>query len=284
MNFKEFRNKIAVKSLTRYVLVVKNRDTLEDKLSITLTPLNLILLVSGIFVMFAFIILFLFTRTPLREYIYGSANDNFYKNEYLKMNYLKDSLQQKVDDIEKERINILNILSGKDSVYQNAPKPDTNRVSINFDSDEISEDESLLRKEIEQNSQNLEEISIFESKTYFTPVKGFISDTFNSKSKHYAIDIAAPKNTAIKSIANGTVITTAWTPDNGNIIIVQHTDNLISVYKHGAAILKKNGSYVSAGEPIALVGNTGELSNGYHLHFEIWQNGTPVNPKDFIVF
>ncbi|MCC6722332.1 MAG: M23 family metallopeptidase [Bacteroidia bacterium] len=284
MKFKEFRKRWAIKIHTRYVLVLKNRDTLEDKLSITLTPLNVVLLISGIFVLFTFIILFLFTRTPLREYVYGTANESFYKNEYLKMNYLKDSLQFKVENIEKERINLVNILMGNDSIYQNAPLPDTSKVSVKFDSDEISEEESKLREEFEKNKQNLAEISTFDSKTFFTPLKGFISDTFNLYNNHYALDIAAPKNSAVKSIANGTVIAVGWTPDNGNIIIIQHADNFISVYKHSSALLKKSGSYVSAGEPIAFIGNTGELSSGYHLHFELWQNGMPVNPTDYILF
>ena len=284
MNFREFRKKIAIKSQTRYVLVLKNRETLEDKLSITLTPLNVVLLLSGIFVLFTFIILFLFTRTPLREYAYGSANENFYKTEYLNINNLKDSLQQKIENLENERQNLLNILSGNDSIYQKAPIPDSNKLSINFEPDQISEVETEFREELEKNSQNLDEISPFESKTFFTPLKGFITDTFNLETNHYAIDIASPKNSAIKSIGNGTIIATAWTPDNGNIVIIQHSDNVVSVYKHNSVILKKNGSYVSAGEPIALVGNSGELSSGYHLHFELWQNGMPVNPKDFILF
>lgn len=284
MNFREFRKKIAAKSLTRYVLVLKNRETLEDKLSITLTPLNLVLLVSGIFVLFAFIILFLFTRTPLREYAYGSGNDAFYKTQYLKMNNLKDSLEFRIENMEKERQNLLNILSGNDSIYQKVPVSDTGNVSLNFEAAKISDDEAEFREEYEKTSQNLAEISPFELKTYFSPLKGFITDTFNMENNHYAIDIASPKNSAIKSIGNGTVIATDWTPDNGNIIIIQHSDNVISVYKHNSAILKKNGSYVSAGEPIALVGNTGELSSGYHLHFELWKDGMPVNPKDFIMF
>ncbi|NUM32251.1 MAG: M23 family metallopeptidase [Bacteroidetes bacterium] len=284
MNFKEYRKKIATKSLTKYVLVLKNRETLEDKLSITLTPLNLILLLSGIFVLFAFIILFLFTRTPLREYAYRSQNETFYKNEFLKMNNLKDSLMLKIENIEKERQNLLNILSGNDSIYQNVPLTDTANVSLDFEADKISEDEAKFREEYEKTSQNLAEISPFELKTFFPPLKGFITDTFNTETNHFAIDIASAKNTAIKSIGNGTVIATDWTPENGNIIIIQHSDNVISVYKHSSAILKKSGSYVSAGEPIALVGTTGELSSGYHLHFEMWKNGTPVNPKDFIIF
>ena len=230
------------------------------------------------------VILLLLTRTPLREYVYGSSSDNGYKVEYLKLNHLKDSLEQKVQTIDNERNNLLNILMGRDSIYRNAPKADSADISSNVDLDNISPEEQELRKQLENGDINEMDIVAYNGNTMFTPLQGFITDTFNIKKNHYALDIAAPENSAIKSVLNGTVILSTWTPENGNTIIIQHPNDLISVYKHNSALLKKNGNYVSAGEPVALVGNTGELSSGYHLHFELWQNGIPVNPKDFILF
>lgn len=284
MNFKDLRKYLAVKSRTHYILVLRNRETWEDKFSVILTPLNVLMILSSIVVLFTLVILLLLTRTPLREYVYGGGAGESYKVEYLKLNYLKDSLEQKVQTIDKERNNLLNILMGRDSIYRNAPKPDSADVSGAFDFDKVSPEEQALREQLENGDINQMDIVAYTGNTMYSPLQGFITDTFNVKKNHFALDIAAPKNSAIKSVLNGTVILSTWTPESGNTIVIQHPNDFISVYKHNSALLKKDGSYVSAGEPVALVGNTGELSSGYHLHFELWQNGIPVNPKDFILF
>jgi murein DD-endopeptidase MepM/ murein hydrolase activator NlpD len=284
MNFKDFRKNLAIKSKTHYILVLRNRETWEDKFSIILTPLNVLMILSGIIVLFSFIIILVLTRTPLREYVYGGGSDETYKKEYLQMSYLRDSLEMKLQSIDKERNNLLNILMGRDSVYRNAPKTDSAGVSSNFDLDKISPEEEAFREQLENGDINTMDVIAYSGNNIYTPLQGFITDSFNLKTHHYALDIAAPKNTPVKSILSGTVILSAWTPDNGNIMVIQHANDFISVYKHNAALLKKDGSYVGAGEPVALVGNTGEQSSGYHLHFELWQKGIPVNPKDFILF
>lgn len=284
MNFRDFRKNLARRSKTHYILVLRNRETWEDKFSVILTPRNLILIFSGILVLFSFLILLLLTRTPLREYVYGSGSDENYKKEYLEMSYLKDSLAMKMHANDLERANLLNILMGRDSMYRNAPKPDTGSMVSSDELDKISPEEEALREQLESGDLSKMNIIPYSGNNMFTPIQGYITDTFNMNTRHYALDIAAPKNSAVKSILNGTVIVSTWTPDNGHVIVIQHANDFISVYKHNAALLKKQGGYVSAGEPVALVGNTGELSSGYHLHFELWQNGVPVNPKDFILF
>jgi len=125
MNFKDFRKNLAIKSKTHYILVLRNRETWEDKFSIILTPLNVLMILSGIIVLFSFIIILVLTRTPLREYVYGGGSDETYKKEYLQMSYLRDSLEMKLQSIDKERNNLLNILMGRDSVYRNVPKTDS---------------------------------------------------------------------------------------------------------------------------------------------------------------
>jgi murein DD-endopeptidase MepM/ murein hydrolase activator NlpD len=285
MNFKDFRKHLLIKSRTPYILVLRNRETWEDKFSVILTPLNLLLIFSGTIVLFSLIILLLLTRTPLKEYVYGGGSGETYKMEYLKLSYLMDSLEKKVETIDLERNNLLNILMGRDSVYKNAPKSDTTKdVSGTLDLENLSPEEQALRQQLENGDIHQMDIVAYTGNTMYTPVQGFVTDTFNIQKNHYALDISAPKNSAVKSVLNGTVILSTWTPDNGNIIIIQHPNDFISVYKHNSALLKKDGNYVSAGEPVALVGNTGEFSSGYHLHFELWQNGLPVNPKDFILF
>ncbi|PIQ48049.1 MAG: peptidase M23 [Cytophagales bacterium CG12_big_fil_rev_8_21_14_0_65_40_12] len=118
----------------------------------------------------------------------------------------------------------------------------------------------------------------------FSPISGYVSQAFDPKNEHFGIDIVSKKDEPVKCIADGTVIFSSWTQDAGNVIAVQHKENLISVYKHNSALTKEVGNFITAGEILAIIGNTGELTNGPHLHFELWYNGSAVNPEDFIVF
>jgi murein DD-endopeptidase MepM/ murein hydrolase activator NlpD len=111
-----------------------------------------------------------------------------------------------------------------------------------------------------------------------------ITNEFNASQNHYGIDIVAKQNEAIKCVLDGTVILSNWTLETGYTIAIQHQQNIVSVYKHNSALLKKEGEFVKAGDPIAIVGQTGELTTGPHLHFELWSDGNPVNPKDYINF
>ncbi len=120
--------------------------------------------------------------------------------------------------------------------------------------------------------------------SFYAPLKGVITDTFNQRNKHTAIDIASYPNAAVKATLDGTVVLSSWTPETGHVMVVQHTDNFISVYKHNAVLLKKQGNRVRVGEVIALMGNSGELTSGPHLHFELWHNGLAVDPADYIKF
>ena len=119
---------------------------------------------------------------------------------------------------------------------------------------------------------------------FFTPLKGFVTNNFNALNSHYGIDIVAKKNEPIKATLDGTVIFCDWTIKTGYVIAIQHQNNIISVYKHNSALMKKEGNYVKAGEVIAIIGNTGELTSGPHLHFELWYDGKAVNPKEFMRF
>src|SRR5690606_12369257 len=120
--------------------------------------------------------------------------------------------------------------------------------------------------------------------TFYSPVRGVVTGNYDAKTTHLATDIATKLNDPIKAILDGHIIFASYTPSTGYVIIIQHTDNLISVYKHCAVLLKKAGTFVRGGEVIAMVGNTGELSSGPHLHFELWHNGNPVNAENYITF
>src|SRR5690606_4605683 len=119
---------------------------------------------------------------------------------------------------------------------------------------------------------------------FFSPLSGIVSSPYNPKSEHFGVDVVAKKNEPVKCVSDGTVILSDWNQEAGYVIAIQHRNNLISVYKHNSALLKKTGSFVNAGDIIAIIGNTGELTTGPHLHLELWYNGNPVNPEDFVSF
>jgi murein DD-endopeptidase MepM/ murein hydrolase activator NlpD len=119
---------------------------------------------------------------------------------------------------------------------------------------------------------------------FFAPVGGYVTEEFDPKKEHFGIDIAAPLDAPVKATLDGTVISSGWSSETGYVIVIQHRDNVITLYKHNAKIFKNVGNFVKAGDVIATVGNTGELSSGPHLHFEIWHNGTSLNPRDYVIF
>jgi murein DD-endopeptidase MepM/ murein hydrolase activator NlpD len=118
----------------------------------------------------------------------------------------------------------------------------------------------------------------------FPPVRGPITEKYNAKEKHFAVDIALPKNTPIKAVANGTVIFADWTPTNGNVVILRHNNEILSVYKHCESLTITQGDVVRTSEVIAIGGTSGEQSTGIHLHFELWKDGYPIDPTQFIDF
>jgi murein DD-endopeptidase MepM/ murein hydrolase activator NlpD len=153
----------------------------------------------------------------------------------------------------------------------------------------LASSDSLFRKEFEKSEFSV--ISLTDSKYrelaeifFFTPITGFVSDHYDVKKGHFGVDIVAKSNEPVKCLADGMVIMSSWTQDSGNVIAVQHRGNLVSLYKHNAGLLKKVGNFVNAGEIISIVGNSGEMTDGPHLHFEMWYNGNSLNPEDFVTF
>jgi murein DD-endopeptidase MepM/ murein hydrolase activator NlpD len=115
-------------------------------------------------------------------------------------------------------------------------------------------------------------------------VNGIVTNSFKGSENHFGTDIVAGPNEVVKATLDGTIILSTWTIETGNVVQIQHDNDLISVYKHNAEILKNMGKRVKAGEPIAIIGNSGELTTGPHLHFELWYKGKPVNPEEYITF
>ena len=119
---------------------------------------------------------------------------------------------------------------------------------------------------------------------FFTPMKGMISNSYDGLSGHYGVDVVGPKNERISAVLDGTVIFAEWTLNTGYVVQIQHGKDLVSIYKHNQELLKKPGEFVKAGEAIAILGNSGELTSGPHLHFELWHNGKALNPENYIKF
>ena len=111
-----------------------------------------------------------------------------------------------------------------------------------------------------------------------------VTHSFNMAEGHYGVDVVAKENEFIKAALDGTVVFAGWTAGDGYVIELQHSNNLMSIYKHNSDLTKNVGDHVKAGEPIAIIGNTGETSSSTHMHFELWYNGTPVNPQDYVLF
>jgi murein DD-endopeptidase MepM/ murein hydrolase activator NlpD len=152
-----------------------------------------------------------------------------------------------------------------------------------------SKEDSILREEvIKQEQFNIgskrNEIQQIEGLHFFPPVKGIISDGFNLATNHPFVDIAATSNSVVMAVLDGTVIMANWTDETGFTIQIQHSNDLISIYKHNSKLLKKAGDKVQAGTAISLVGNAGELSTGSHLHFELWHKGVAIDPTKYIKF
>jgi murein DD-endopeptidase MepM/ murein hydrolase activator NlpD len=136
----------------------------------------------------------------------------------------------------------------------------------------------------DQSSINLNSKKRNKQFLFFPPLEGFISDSFNLQTNHYGIDLVAKTGAKIKSIGEGTVIVSDWNPQTGYVLGIQHSEDFISFYKHCSVLLKNAGDIITTGENIAIIGNSGELSSGPHLHFELWKSGIPIDPSLYISF
>ncbi|WP_040252859.1 M23 family metallopeptidase [Psychroserpens mesophilus] len=284
---KQKEKRIARKLLHKYRLVVLNEDTFEERFAIKLTRLNVFVIVSISTILLVAGTIFLIAFTSLKEYIPGYSSTAL-KKKATELNYKTDSLLQVIDLNEQYYASIKRVLTGDVSTVE------FNRDSIidaaSIDAEQLNltptKEDSLLREAVEKEDK----YNIFESGlsntnfVLFPPVNGTISEPYNIKEKHYAVDLVVAIDTPVKATADGTVIFAEWTTQTGYVAIIEHSNDLISVYKHNASLTKQQGDLVKAGEVIALAGNSGELTTGPHLHFELWNKGYPVNPTNFIDF
>jgi murein DD-endopeptidase MepM/ murein hydrolase activator NlpD len=271
----------------RFRLVIMNEDTLEESAAFSLRPLNVFVFAGLTVILLITLTTLLIAFTPLKEYIPGYADVKMQRRVY-GLVLKADSMQQALESRERYINNIRDIINGNISTALPANK---NAQSARYDTVQQlkkSLADSILRKEIESQSpltlranQTSSGISGF---LFFPPLKGTVTSRFDAGVKHFGIDIVSNANESIKATLDGTVILSNFTSETGYVIALQHGNNLVSFYKHNSALLKKAGDFVKAGEVIAIIGNSGELSTGPHLHFELWYNGTPLDPRKYVAF
>jgi murein DD-endopeptidase MepM/ murein hydrolase activator NlpD len=288
MSEKRLKRKLIKKRLfTKNRLVILNEDTFEEIFSFKLTLMNVFVVATIGAFLIILVTTYIIAFTPLREYIPGYASTKL-KRDATELALKSDSLAFALKKNEAYLQSIKKVLTGdleyakfnKDSILTSPSEP------IEKEDLEPSESDLKLREEVaREDKYNLfEKAKPKVSTVLFSPVKGLITEKYNAKNKHFAVDIALPKNTPIKATLNGTVIFADWTPTNGNVLVLRHNNGFISVYKHAASITKSQGDIVRTGEVIALAGSTGQESSGVHLHFELWKDGYPIDPTIFIEF
>ena len=272
-----------------FKVVLLREETLEEVGSYRLTLLNVYLLVSTVLVITSILVFIAIFFTPLKRFVpgYGDVNES---PEYL-------DLRSKVISIEKEMeaqqlyINSFRKIALGDSAFEMSSQyPGLDRGDVTRNSVVASNDGAFNFDDIiVPYPDSLERLSNLpaaptEFVFFISPLVGTVSRNFDLETEHYGIDVVAPLSTPVKSILEGYVITSDWTLETGNTIGIQHGNGIVSFYKHNARNLKRLGAYVRAGEAVAIIGNTGEISTGPHLHFELWIDGHPVNPLDYLDF
>jgi len=261
---RSLRNKFSDK----YRLVILDDDTLGELSSKRFSFIGLLLTI--LFTLFGIIALIsaLIAFTPIKFLIpgYGDIENN---QVYMELNEKINTLEQEINTQRVYTEGIKNILNPSASkVTSSSDNSDLNRNNLNKTS----------------NYNNLSNTYSLDHYYFCSPLKGEVSAEFDLNIKHYGIDVVAEKDTPVKSVLDGVVINADWSTNTGNTISIQHADNIVSVYKHNSVLLKKIGEKVSSCEAIAIIGNTGKLTSGPHVHFELWKNGIAINPIEFIEF
>ena len=285
---KKEKKEVITKLKNKYFLKLVRETNLEQVFSIRVSRMSISLTIGVFILLFTAIIVSIVVFSPLRRFIPGYPNSEL--QQMISNNIrMVDSLEYEIQIRDRYFESIKNIMDGKDPVnYQNPQDTIINYEDIDFS---ISKEDSQLRAEVEREEMYSLTEPYEESQDndiskihFYPPIKGIVTSGFDMSKNHYGTDIVAKANQVVSACLAGTVISSTWSVEYGYIIQIQHEGNLISAYKHNSELLKKTGSHVKAGEPIAIIGNSGENTTGPHLHFELWYNGTALNPEDYIDF
>lgn len=271
----------------KYKLSVINETSYEGVFNFRLSLLHVLMALSGLSVILVTLTILLVAFTGLREFIPGYPDGNM--RQKIAENAIRvDSLEIELMKRDRFMRALQLVLSGGDSTMVAQMRNDSLKPANDTVQFQISQQESEFRAAMEEKERFNLGLGIKEQNKdyyhFFPPVEGIVTNSFDEKKRHFGTDIVAKSNAKVAAVLDGVVIFTDWTVKTGNVIQVQHANDLISVYKHNSTLLKQQGDYVRAGEVIAIVGNTGEESSGPHLHFELWRAGNPLNPENFMKF
>lgn len=295
---KQFMRKLFSNWKTRYRFTVKTEENHEEKFNFILTPQRIIVVTATAAVLLIALTAFIIGVTPLKYYIPGYTSLEEHRM-YLQVSAQVDSISQLVRQNQQYLDNFYNVLNEKNIEDENSVVMDKSRMA-SHELKERNDDEMEAMREVDMQANDLltnylrteEENSKLpvshradiSNITLAAPATGILIQGFDLARNHYGIDIQNKKNTIITSVAEGIIIYTGFDPTNGNTMVIQHPGNIISIYKHNEVLLKSVGAKVNMGEAIAKMGSSGQdrMQNA-HLHFELWYNGFPVNPLDYIV-
>jgi hypothetical protein len=278
----------------RFRFAVFNDTTFEELWRVRLTRTNALMAAALLVVFILALNTSLIAFTNLREFIPGYPDVEMRRNILMNAIML-DSLEHELEIRDKYFRDLNDVISGKQPISSVAMR-DTTRDYDNIVFRRSAEDSLFRARVVEEEKYSLSATSAMTGTVsevgtslanihFFPPVKGIISSNFDTRTRHYATDIVTQPKAVVSSTLEGTVIMTGWTMETGFVIAIQHANNLLSVYKHNARLLKEMGDRVWAGEAISIVGDSGELyTSGPHLHFELWHNGVPLDPAQYIYF
>ena len=272
----------------RLRIVLFDEQSYEELESVSLTRFQLFIRILSVLFLICSLTVLIIAFTPLREFIPGYSPSHLSKN-LINLSLKTDSLLTEIQ-VKDQKFKILEkVVRGEafnDSVFYDSSK----LVVVDEEALKASSQDSVFREAIEREGR-FNVLSELEKKpselrniAFYAPIKGMVSDAFDLQSDHFGVDVVAPENEAIKACLPGTVVLANWTTETGYTLVIQHENDLISTYKHNSVLLKKVGSIVKAGDVIAIIGNSGRLSTGPHLHFELWHKGKAINPEHHILF
>jgi murein DD-endopeptidase MepM/ murein hydrolase activator NlpD len=289
MDRKDSKKSTFLKNLiTPYRMVIINEETFEERIQYRITRLSLLLAALFSIVALVSLVFSTIAYTPLKEYIPGYDSSELRKQAVQNL-FITDSLIT----LYNQNLQYLNAVRAVLNEEISFEDPELSEQSLQVENQDAPEfissvpEDSLLRVLVSQQDKynpDLKSSNITLETLLLPPALGPISQEFNPEEGHYAVDIVLEENTPIKAISDGRVIFAEWTAQTGYVIILEHSNGILSVYKHNASLSKEQGDVVQGGEVIALAGNTGELTTGYHLHFELWVEGYPMDPKNFFNF
>ncbi len=274
----------------RYLLIIRNEENFAEKSTVSFTYAKVIVLSVTIF-MIILVMSFFLVETILAQWFDPRHSQMEANRNLIQLSLRLDSLEYEVYRKQQFINNFQRILKG-DIDSDSTGDKSANReleIPVGIQSSTLSAIDSQFRRRFETAEASLLTISNdrlieLEEMFMFSPIDGIISQKYDVRNEHYGVDVVSRKNEPVRCIADGTVILASWTQDSGYVIAIQHRGGLISVYKHNDELLEKVGNFVSAGGVISITGNTGDLTDGTHLHFELWHNGSPVNPEEFVSF